>query len=230
MTCLVFRLTGPAQSWGVGDLFGRRSTGHRPTKSAIIGLLAAALGRRRGDVIDDLAGLRFGVRTEQAGRVVRDFHTATRQGGGNAELQEKFYLCDAVFLIIIEGPEPVLGNLYEAIRRPRYAMYLGRKACIPEPIIPVLTAGTMPELLKSWPWSGSADMPRPRSLPFARDISEDESAELAELEADQPASFEPRRHQIRPVITGQIRSVDVRGPRTSCNHDPMALAQGFACG
>ena len=49
---------------------------NRLSKSAVIGLLAAAEGRRRTDSIEHLLDLRFAVRTEQAGRVERDFQTA----------------------------------------------------------------------------------------------------------------------------------------------------------
>lgn len=75
---LVLRLAGPMQSWGSSSRFTRRSTEAFPTKSALVGLLAAAQGRRRSDPIEDLAELRFAVRVDQPGQLLRDFHTAHR--------------------------------------------------------------------------------------------------------------------------------------------------------
>ena len=51
MTVLLLRLAGPLQSWGVKSRFTVRATELAPTKSGIIGMLAAAVGRRRTDPI-----------------------------------------------------------------------------------------------------------------------------------------------------------------------------------
>lgn len=76
---LCFRLHGPLASWGdiaVGD---KRPTTPHPSRSAVLGLLAAALGVRRDDadawgVLD--GGLLFASRTECPGSLLLDFHTA----------------------------------------------------------------------------------------------------------------------------------------------------------
>ena len=44
---LVFRLYGPLASWGQAAVGGDRPTGLQPTRSAILGLLGAALGIKR---------------------------------------------------------------------------------------------------------------------------------------------------------------------------------------
>ena len=75
MTVLLLRLAGPLQAWGVKSRFTVRSTELAPTRSGIIGMLSAAIGRRRTDPIEDLLSLRFGVRKDQPGRVIR---TSTR--------------------------------------------------------------------------------------------------------------------------------------------------------
>ena len=49
---LVLRLAGPMQSWGVSSQFVHRATETFPTKSGLVGLLAAAQGRRRCDPIE----------------------------------------------------------------------------------------------------------------------------------------------------------------------------------
>ncbi len=78
MSTLLLRLAAPLQSWGVASKFDTRDTAREPTKSGVIGLLAAALGRSRTESLDDLKELRFGVRIDQPGTFLRDFHTARR--------------------------------------------------------------------------------------------------------------------------------------------------------
>ena len=46
MATLLLRLAAPLQAWGADSKFETRKTGREPTKSGVIGLLAAALGRR----------------------------------------------------------------------------------------------------------------------------------------------------------------------------------------
>ena len=67
MGTLLLRLAAPLQSWGEDSKFETRRTRREPTKSGVIGLLAAALGRRRDEPLDDLRGLRFAVRVDQEG-------------------------------------------------------------------------------------------------------------------------------------------------------------------
>ena len=59
MTVLLLRLAGPLQAWGVKSKFSIRATELAPTKSGILGMLAAAVGRRRTDPVEDLLTLRF---------------------------------------------------------------------------------------------------------------------------------------------------------------------------
>jgi len=45
MSVLLLRLAGPLQSWGDSSRFATRGTRREPTKSGVIGMVAAALGR-----------------------------------------------------------------------------------------------------------------------------------------------------------------------------------------
>src|ERR1700704_1897677 len=113
MSTVALRLAGPLQSWGSGSRFVRRSTDSAPTKSGIIGLVAAAKGIRRTDPLEQLLGLRLGVRVDQPGQLLRDFQTARRpERGRHGELTWKalplsyrYYLADAVFLAVLEGEQ-----------------------------------------------------------------------------------------------------------------------------
>src|SRR5690606_11406608 len=98
----------------------------------VIGLLAAAMGRRRTDSIEDLLELRFGVRLDQRGQLVRDFHTArTLDGASSMPLSQRFYLADAVFLAGVEARPSLIDALDESLRHPTFPLYLGRRSCPP---------------------------------------------------------------------------------------------------
>ena len=87
MATLLLRLAAPLQSWGSDSKFDIRRTGREPTKSGVVGLLAAAKGYRRDDarVLEPLCSLRMGVRIDQEGQLLRDFHTVWgyKRGAGN---------------------------------------------------------------------------------------------------------------------------------------------------
>ncbi len=108
MPTLLLKLVAPMQSWGVQSNFTHRDTGFEPSKSGVIGLICAALGRDRAEPIDDLAALKMGVRVDRQGTVLKDYHTAKdvmRAGGGikDTELSDRFYLADAAFLVGLQG-------------------------------------------------------------------------------------------------------------------------------
>ncbi|MGC5000756.1 type I-E CRISPR-associated protein Cas5/CasD [Streptomyces sp. DT195] len=88
---LLVRLAAPLQSWGVASRFTYRDTHARPTKSAVIGLCAAAMGRERTDPVDDLAAMVFGVRADHPGTPVRDYHTV---GAGRFPLRPRDVITD----------------------------------------------------------------------------------------------------------------------------------------
>ncbi|BDG10094.1 type I-E CRISPR-associated protein Cas5/CasD [Anaeromyxobacter paludicola] len=85
---LCFRLHGPLASWGEIAVGERRPSAPHPSRSAVLGILAAALGVRRDDSdawgsLD--AGIGFASRTEAPGQLLVDFHTA--QGPGEKLLR-----------------------------------------------------------------------------------------------------------------------------------------------
>lgn len=163
MGTLLLRLAAPLQSWGEDSKFETRRTRREPTKSGVIGLLAAALGRRRDEPLDDLKSLRFAVRVDQEGELLRDFHTASNPKSNYLTerdylsgtvfqerklprglhmareeetdyVTERYYLADAVFLAGLEsGDEEFLRKLDAALRAPAFPLFLGRRSCPPTP-------------------------------------------------------------------------------------------------
>ncbi|MFF0389988.1 type I-E CRISPR-associated protein Cas5/CasD [Kitasatospora sp. NPDC004615] len=171
---LVLRLAGPLQSWGDRSAFNRRESRPQPTKSGVVGLLAAAAGRPRGADLADLVDLRLGVRVDQPGTLLRDYHTVSDyrdrplpQAGVNAKgvqkptspakdthVTHRYYLQDAVFVAAVQGPAALVATLAEAIRRPAFPLALGRRSCVPtQPLaIGAVRGGTLEDALAEEPW------------------------------------------------------------------------------
>jgi CRISPR system Cascade subunit CasD len=152
---LVFHLYGPMAAWGdiaVGEY--RPSFAH-PSKSAIIGLFAAALGIRRDEEERQnslAAACTYAVRVDAMGTLLRDYHTIQVPSSGtgrnrrifytrraelaetelNTILSSRDYRCDAVYTvaIILRGNSPFrVTEIADALRKPAFSLYLGRKSC-----------------------------------------------------------------------------------------------------
>lgn len=208
MNILLLRLAGPLQSWGVQSRFAVRDTGREPSKSGVIGLLCAALGRPRSAAITDLAALKMGTRVDQEGKIERDFHTAQnvlKAGGGikNTEPSNRYYLTGARFLIGLESEDlAFLHSLQHALQAPVWPLYLGRKAFVPGE--PVWLKDGLKEntdlraALETYPWLGH-DARTWERLEHVRLVLEDPQG--TEIRPDQPLSFAERRFAPRCVTT-----------------------------
>lgn len=140
MATVLVRLAGPMQSWGTRSRFVHRDTETVPSKSGVLGLVAAALGRSRTADLADLAGMRLAVRVDRAGHLETDYQTALdvakADGGGRDTVQSwRHYLADARFLAALEGPPELCEEIQAALMRPRWPLFLGRKGYVPgEPV------------------------------------------------------------------------------------------------
>ncbi|MFF8831492.1 type I-E CRISPR-associated protein Cas5/CasD [Streptomyces sp. NPDC015131] len=172
----MLRLAGPLQSWGVRSAFNRRDTGAEPTKSGVIGLLAASVGLPREEPLGELLGLRLGIRVDQPGTLLRDYHTVSDyrgrplpQAGVTAKGTQKptspakhthvttrYYLQDAVFVAAISGPRDLLLTLDTALRAPAFPLALGRRSCPPtQPLCLGIRSTDMESALRTEPWQPS---------------------------------------------------------------------------
>ena len=239
MTVLLLRLAAPLQSWGTSSRFVRRGTGRAPSKSGVIGLLAAAKGRRRTDPLEDLLSLQVGVRVEQPGRLERDFQTArSRDGSTSMPLSYRFYLADAVFLAAVEGDRALLEGLHEALRRPVFPLFLGRRSCPPAgPISKGLREGTVADVLTAEPWAASAWVQRAERRPsVVLDTVLDcpPGAAGSDVVRDEPLSFDPTRREYgwRSVSHGRVevanpwRPAVTGSPASAGLHDPISALDG----
>jgi len=130
---LLLRLQGPMQSWGTTSRFDERDTQLEPSKSGVLGLICAALGRDRSATVDDLAALKMGVRVDKEGALLSDYHTAQNIVNADASkidrasVGRRYYLSDAVFLVGLEGERALLDQAHTALRNPFWPLALGRE-------------------------------------------------------------------------------------------------------
>lgn len=200
MATLLMRLAGPMQSWGTTSRFDERDTQLEPSKSGVLGLVCAALGRDRAEPVADLAALRMAVRVDREGIPMRDYQTATGvvASSGKADanrtvVSQRYYLSDAIFLVALEGERELLAQVHNALRTPRWPLCLGRKSFAPS--CPVF----MPEGVRD---GGLLEVLRSAALLTEQDGSENtrqrrvviEDAEEGTVRVDQPiAPFSERR-------------------------------------
>ena|SRR5690606_16151097 len=230
----MMQLAGPLQAWGASARFARRTTEQAPTKSGVIGLLAAALGRRRTDGLADLAALRFGVRVDQRGIPVRDYQTAHHfETGRSMPVSERFYLADAVFVAAVEGEGELIDRLHRALRNPVFLPYLGRRSCPPSrPIdLGVHRDRTLDESLAAEPWRAARWYQRRVRDPEVRletIVQADGGDGPVDTLRDQPLSFDPRhrRYALRGIRHDHVVIPNPAARPLPAEHDPTAVLRG----
>lgn len=153
MKYLLFQCYAPLVSWGEIAIGKDRHSSRQPSKSAIIGLLAAALGIRRDDVerMDALVNsLSFAVQMFSGGTVLKDYHTTQAPKTGrkvfyhtrrdemknpedNAILSSREYRCDALSVVAVWLNDSTYSpeDLVHALHKPVFTLYFGRKSCPP---------------------------------------------------------------------------------------------------
>lgn len=158
--CLALLLDAPLQSWGHASRFDRRTTALHPTRSGVLGLIAAAMGINKHDPGEAEQLLRLKplrVTTLTLGRQDRwgeslpmrrleDYHTVTgiRRASGkvdeDATVQTyRHYLLDARFGVLLEGQAALVEEIAGCLRDPKWGVWFGRKSCLPAR--PILAAG-----------------------------------------------------------------------------------------
>jgi CRISPR system Cascade subunit CasD len=146
------RFAAPLQSWGVDSKFEKRGTERYPTKSGVVGMISAALGRKRDESIDDLSSLIFGVRIDQVGELIKDYHTAKSEK--SSYVTNRYYLADAIFLVGLEGSDSLLLEIEKALKNPYFPIFLGRRSCPPEGevLLGIREGKSVQEALESEKW------------------------------------------------------------------------------
>ncbi|PTV94068.1 CRISPR system Cascade subunit CasD [Rhodobacter aestuarii] len=216
-----FLIFGLSASLGaMGELAGheRRGALDWPGRSAILGLMGAALGIRREGDFAALDALDVSVAIFEAGAPLRDYHTietvptaaakrpnsrpeALRDARGrtNTTITLRDYRAGVFYGVAVQGEG--LEPLCEALKKPHFTLYLGRKSCpLSAPPGAKLVQAETPEHalahLSAPPWLCA------RGVPVARTLVE--GATKGEVVHDRPVDrklwhFAPRMVARRAV-------------------------------
>lgn len=126
------------QAWGGPVIGDDRPTLPFPTRSGVLGLVAACLGIRRSDNDRLLAlaeGTRVHVRVDAPGTPLVDDQTIQDNPNASQKRQtiqsKRTYLCDASFVaIVVPGGIFTVEAIASAARSPVFAPFLGRRTCV----------------------------------------------------------------------------------------------------
>lgn len=239
MKTLLLRFAAPLQAWGDESKYDIRGTRNEPTKSGVIGMIAAAMGLRRDneEIAEMSAKLRMGIRVDQPGTVLCDFHTALSPDySANGDLRydntgklireknpfvtKRYYLCDARFLVGLECEDDAyLQNIAEAVTTPVFPLFLGRRSCPPSlPVLLGTVEGDLEAALRGTEWIAADWFKNQQGSIRASMIIETKRGQEAwHTQMDQPVSYSPihRRYTLRGLDKEQY--VFLGRPE----HDPM---------
>lgn len=134
MKTLLLKFAGPLQSWGTDSKFETRYTDFYPSKSAVIGMIAASFGYRRDEdeKIKKLNDLDFAVRVDQRGNLLRDYQIATAyKPDGRFErnyVTNRYYLEDAIFVVAIGGEDDFIDKIEQSLKNPYFQTFFGKRS------------------------------------------------------------------------------------------------------
>lgn len=176
MKTILLKFGGPMQSWGTSSHFETRNTDYYPSKSAVIGVIAAGFGysRDEDDIIRELNKLDFVVRVDQVGLLKKDYQTARRLKKDEPYVTNRYYLEDAIFVVAISNDDDKwIEEIYTAIKNPYFQPFMGRRSCPVQPdfVIDMVETGAI-EALQNLEWQAS-DWYKKRNRNYVADIYAD---------------------------------------------------------
>lgn len=150
----------PLMSFGGPAVDQVGNTFQFPPKSMVTGLLGAALGYERSEhrKLQNLQnGFGYGVREDRPGDMIEDFQTVdlrtpwmtgmwkdgtyrtgdeVRETEKRREILRKQYIADAIYTVVLDPTDLAEDVLLDALRRPNWPLYIGRKSCGAGPMRP----------------------------------------------------------------------------------------------
>ena len=151
MRFLIFTIYAPLAAYGETVMGRRRTSWTRPGRAAVLGMIGAALGVEYDDARGHAAlasSLGFAVRTDATGTAMMDYHTFSAGQGARAQrsrtrrqelsndvltkVTHREYREDSLHTVALWAREVgqwSLDDIAQALRRPRWVLYVGRKSC-----------------------------------------------------------------------------------------------------
>lgn len=152
------------QSWGTSSRFETRMSDYYPSKSGVIGIIAASLGydRNEDEKIQRFNALDFAVRVDQEGVLAKDYHIARKvKANGNLDrtyVTNRYYMEDAVFVVAISHKDDKwMEEILHALKYPYFQPFMGRRSCpLPANFILGTSEDGPIEALKNLDWQAAA--------------------------------------------------------------------------
>lgn len=137
MKTLILKTEG-LSAYGLQTFDVHRRVNHFPTRSAIVGLLAAALGitRKEQQALYELSEqIMTAVQVNQAGEKMMDYHTVQNFRSPDGKIQKgtkptyREYWCDSEHTFAISADATLISKLEVAVKAPKFTLFQGRKCC-----------------------------------------------------------------------------------------------------
>lgn len=234
MKSLALYLCAPLQSWGVSSVFNERSSYNSPTRSGILGMLAAACGidknndQEEAQWLKEVAPLSMTTLLFKRGTRLTDFHTVGANYDKEDCWQKKMmplsaegkikkdpvvthrdYLTDSIFGVILTGEDALLDKLATGLLNPIWGVWLGRKSCIPtEPVFAGLFS-SKEEAIRALKERYKHTLLRVNDTHFdTTDIVcvYETQDNAADMIRDIPISFKQRKFHARAIAEGYVSS------------------------
>ena len=213
MKTILLKFSGPLQSYGTSSHFQTRYTDYYPSKSAVLGLLAACLGYRRDEEekLRELSTLKFAVRIDQQGGLLKDYHIAITDKEiveiPKTYVTNRYYLEDALFVVALSGMDELIDTLTKSIKSPYFQPFMGRRS-LPVPVDFFLgeSAEDILDSLRNLPWQAAPWYKKKKGKQGVREkislevyvdeeILKDEKISRSKLRRDIPISFSQKGRQ-----------------------------------
>lgn len=213
MKTILLKLKGPMQSWGTSSHFETRNTDYYPSKSAVIGIIAASFGYRRDQEqkIKELNELDFALRVDQPGMLLRDYHIANKYDKETGKLESvyvtnRYYMEDSVFVVAIShADDERMEKIYEALKHPYFSPFMGRRSCpVPLDFIIKMTEEDAITALEKLEWQAAEwykDWYKKKHADYRADIYADKALipqGIATMRKDYVISFSQKERKFGP--------------------------------
>lgn len=235
MKTILLKLKGPMQSWGTSSHFETRNTDYYPSKSAVIGIIAASFGYRRDQEqkIKELNELDFALRIDQQGMLLRDYHIANKYDKETGKLESvyvtnRYYMEDAVFVVAIShADDERMEKIYEALKHPYFSPFMGRRSCpVPLDFIIKMTEEDAITALEKLEWQAAEwykDLYKKKHADYRADIYADKALipqGIATMRKDYVISFSQKERKFGPRFEVR-KSINLSGSDGRCKNNDL---------
>lgn len=226
MKTILLKLSGPMQAFGTSSNFETRYTDYYPSKSAIVGMLAASLGYRRDDCrIEKINEIDFAVRVDQKPNLIRDYQIAQKYKTNGTltrnYVTNRYYLEDGIFIVAIGARDELIEELYEALNRPYFQIFMGRRSCPPPADFILNLVEEEPiEALRKLSWQASSCFKRKNKIYKANIYADYDLIEGRKVRRnDRVISFSQKRREFSIRFESE-NSIDF-SDEYQTSHDPF---------